>query len=623
MFIGLILILLSHATIKAEDRLINMKEVEDFTDEFFKQNMEQYHVPGVAIAFVKDDQVAFMEGYGYADVENKIKVEPQKTVFGIGSISKLLTTTAVMQQVEAGQIDLNKDVNEYLEAFKVKNTFKAPVTMKSLLTHSSGFIQSSIGIGTRNLNEIKELGNYLKTALPKIKYEPRTFFSYSNQGMSLAGYIVECISRIKFEDYMKKNIFEPLQMKDSSFKQPIPENMKSNQAIGYGYEVQKQRLFRTPSMYYHVVPAGGCYTTVEDMSKFIIANLNDGKYKDNQILDKNTMNEMHEQHFTHNEKMPGQAYGFWESFENNKRALFHTGTTDGYASLLYMIPEEKIGFIICYNLPSDKLRSSFLSSFLDTFYPVIEDEIIPDLKEDKESSEKYEGLYWNVEKPRDTIDKIEILMSEGLISVKETDNGSLKLTDYYGKAMGEYREIEPAVFQKVQGEEIITFKTKSAKIDRTYLYFKNEALEKVRWYENRMISIILGIVSLLIVMVSPFIWVTIFIRGKLKKEEKSFLEKYGAYIGLLSSVLIVVFCVIAAMITMKLGKYAFMFGIPLSLKMTLMIPVLLCGISAGLLVTSVLAWKHNYWTRAKRYFFSIYTGSVILFLICLEFWNMI
>lgn len=122
---------------------------------------------------------------------------------------------------------------------------------------------------------------------------------------------------------------------------------------------------------------------------------------------------------------------------------------------------------------------------------------------------------------------------------------------------------------------------------------------------------------------SPFIWVNIFIRGKLKKEEKSFLEKYGAYIGLLSSVLIVIFCLLTAIITMKLGKYAFMFGIPFSLKMILMIPLLLCVISVGLLVTNVLAWKHNYWTRTKRYFFSIFTVSVILFLMCLRFWNMV
>jgi len=602
---------------------LDMKEVEKFTDEFFAENMDKYHVPGAAIAFVKDGQVSFMKGYGYSDVENKISVDPEKTVFGIASVSKLLTATAVMQQYEEGNINLNKNINEYLQNFNIKDTFNEPVTMKSLLTHSSGFIQSSIGIGTRDPREIRELGDYLKTAIPKREYEPNTFFSYSNQGMSLAGHIVEKTSGMKFEDYIQERIFKPLNMKNSSFKQPLSDNMEYNKAVSYGYWSQKQSLFRTEPMYDHLVPSDGCYTTISDMSKFIISNINGGKYNGNQILKEATMEEMHKQQFTNNEKMPGQAYGFWESFENNKRALFHTGTSDGYANMLYMIPEENIGFMLCYNLASEKLRLEFLTSFLDEFYPLADSETVTSLKDYKERVNQYDGLYWNVEKPRDTLDKLEVLMSDGLVRAKGNEDGTLKLTGYYGEDMGEYIEIEPEVFQKVNSEEIITFKESNSKENRSYLYIKNNAFEKVRWYENPIISIVFALISLFVVIASPFIWIKAFIRKKAKNEKISIWEKYAAYIGLLSSVLIIIFCTSTAIITLKLGKYAFMFGVPFTLKVILIIPILLCGILVCLLVIIILAWKNSYWTRLKRYFFIIYTVAVVLFLMCLKFCNMV
>ncbi|RII34351.1 class A beta-lactamase-related serine hydrolase [Clostridium chromiireducens] len=621
----LLFILMPSIEVKANEKTtsINMKDVEKFTDEFFAENMDKYHVPGAAIAFIKDGQVSFMKGYGYSDVENKISVDPEKTVFGIASVSKLLTATAVMQQYEEGNIDLNKNVNEYLQDFIINDTFKEPITMKSLLTHSSGFIQSSIGIGARDPREVKELGDYLKTAIPKREYEPNTFFSYSNQGMSLAGYIVENTSGTKFENYIQERIFKPLNMDNSSFKQPVPESMEHNKAVSYGYWSQKQSFFRTEPMYDYLVPSDGCYTTVSDMSKFIIANLNGGKYDGNQILKETTMEEMHKQQFTNNEKMPGQAYGFWESFENNKMALFHTGTSDGYANMLYMIPEENIGFMLCYNLASEKLRSEFLTSFLDEFYPVADSETVTPLKDYEERVNKYNGLYWNVEKPRDTLDKLEVLMSDGLVKAKANKDGTLKLTGYYGEDMGDYIEIEPEVFQKVNGEDIITFNESNSKENRGYLYIRNNAFEKVKWYENPMISIIFALFSLFVVIASTFVWIKTFIRKKAKSAERSSLEKYAGYIGLFSSVLILIFCTSTAIVTLKLGKYAFMFGIPISLKVILIIPILLCGVLVCLLAISILAWKNSCWTRIERYIFTIYTIAVLMFLMCLKFWNMI
>jgi len=121
-------------------------ELEAFLDDFFAKEMTKEHVPGAAVALVKDGKIFFSKGYGYADLEKKIPVVPDKTLFRVGSISKLFTTTAVLQLVEQGKLKLDDDVNKYLKRFQVKNTYPKPVTVANLLTHTDGF-DSEWGIG--------------------------------------------------------------------------------------------------------------------------------------------------------------------------------------------------------------------------------------------------------------------------------------------------------------------------------------------------------------------------------------------------------------------------------------------------------------------------------------------
>lgn len=612
-----------NAKANSNSTAIDLEELGEFTDAFFSKNIDKYHIPGAAIAIVKDGEICFMKGYGYSDVENKKSVDPEKTLFGIASVSKLITATAVMQQYEEGKIDLNKDINEYLSAFKIEERFNKPVTMKSLLTHTSGFNQSSIGIGVRNSSEIKSLSEYLTNAIPKRVNEPNRFFSYSNQGVSLAGHIVEIVSGEKFESYVNEKIFKPLKMNSSTFYQPIPENMEKDKAIGYGYWTQKKTLFRTEPLYYQVMPAGACYTTVSDMAKFISANLNKGSYEKSQLLKETTMEEMHKQQFTHNPKMPGQAYGFWESFENNQRGLFHTGTSDGYASLLYLIPENNIGFILCYNLATDKLRSDFLQSFLDNFFPVEKTVKIKPVIDFEKRVKQFEGLYWNIEKPRYTLDKLEVLMSDGLIKARALEDGTLKLTGYYGDKVGNYIEIEPEVFKNTETEEIVTFKQSNTKDNCNYLFIKNNAFKKVSWYENPTLIIVLALLSLLIIMSSSVILIRGYISKKLINNEIIGIGRYTVHIATLAVVLIFIFCIIAAIVTSKLGKYAFMFGIPISIKIILLIPIMLCCMTPFLFIISILAWKNKYWTFIYRSFFTIFTAAIAIFLVVLKYWNMI
>lgn len=602
---------------------LSSEEIKKFSDAFFAEKMKDYHVPGAAISVVKDGEICFMQGYGYADVENKKRVDPEKTLFGIASVSKLITATAVMQQYEEGKIDLNQDVNSYLKVFKIKETFSEPVTMKSLLTHTSGFNQYNIGIGTRSTSKIESLEDYLKTAIPKRAYAPGRFFSYSNQGMSLAGYIVQKVSGKPFADYVDEKIFVPLEMENSTFRQPLEPKLEANKAAGYSYWAQKKSLFKTQPMYYQAVPAGACYTTVSDMAHFMTAHLQEGFYHQYPLLKEETIQEMHKQQFTHHPKMPGQAYGFWESNSHGQRGLFHTGTSDGYASLMYLIPEQHIGFMLCYNMATDKLRSDFLNSFLDKFFPEGEAEKIVPIQAYKERVKAFEGLYWGVEKPKYTLDKLEVLMSDGLVRAKAQKDGSLKLTDYYGTPMGEYVETEENIFTKTDGKQTIAFRQEKGTKHPKYLLIKNNAFTKVSWYESPTPYVGAGLLSILLILIISVIWLREAVRKNKRPEEGQGVEKYAEVIGIFTAVLAVTFCVVTAVITGKLGKYAFMFGVPQSVRVILIIPLILCGLNLFLLWINLKAWKNKCWTFRRHLILGVYNAALTAFIIFLGFWNML
>ena len=172
---------------------------------------------GAVFLLVKDGRVFFARGYGYSDLMKRTAVDPAKTVFRVGSVSKLFTATAVLQLAERGEVDLHTDVNRYLKTFQLEENFPAPVTLANLLTHTGGFDDRAIGIAARNAQDQAPLGEYLARSMPPRVRPPGEMYNYSSHGIALAGYIVETVSGQPFGEYVEKNILEPLEMRQSSF----------------------------------------------------------------------------------------------------------------------------------------------------------------------------------------------------------------------------------------------------------------------------------------------------------------------------------------------------------------------------------------------------------------------
>src|SRR5207249_3663291 len=223
------------------------------------------------ISVVKDGKVLFAKGYGYADVEKKTPVSPETTLFRPGSISKTFTWTALMQQVELGKVNLDHDVNEYLD-FRIPATYSKPITVRNVMTHTPGLDETVEELFVSDAKAFKQLGDYLKQYLPARIYPPGTIPAYSNYGATLAGYIVQRVSGEPFDQYIDNHIFKPLSMERSTFRQPLPDALLPLMSKGYDVASQPAKPFE----HVEAAPAGSSSVTAMDMTHFMIAHLQNG-----------------------------------------------------------------------------------------------------------------------------------------------------------------------------------------------------------------------------------------------------------------------------------------------------------------------------------------------------------
>ena len=429
-------------------------DVETFLDGIVPAQLTQNDIAGATISVVKDGKLLFAKGYGYSDVKSKKPVSPETTLFRPGSVSKLFTWTAVMQLVEQGKLDLNKDVNEYLD-FKIPEAFGKPITLTHILTHTPGFeeqIKNLFTIGTSSPN----LGEYVKNHIPTRIYPPGTTPAYSNYGTALAGYIVERVSGKSFDDYIEANIFQPLGMTHSTFRQPLPENLAPNMSSGYALASDEAKPFEMINAF----PAGSMSSSAVDMSKFMLAHLQGGKLGEAQILKPETAKLMHSRLFGLDDAMPSMAHGFYEEPRNGKRIIGHGGDTMWFHSDLHLIEDAGVGFFMSYNSQSrghSSPREVIWEAFLDRYFPSpLPNE--PTIEAAKQEAQAVAGSYMSSRRAEKSAFRALFLMT--LISVTPNEDGTIQVPLLMG-ANGKpknWRAIGAGKFREIDGQDLLVFK---------------------------------------------------------------------------------------------------------------------------------------------------------------------
>ena len=465
------------------EALSNVTALETFFDELVPAQLQDLHVAGACLAVVSNGSVLLTKGYGYGNAGQSRLVLPQETLFRVASISKTFVATAVMQLVENGTLDLNTDVNTYLETFKVPDTFPEPVTLTHLLTHTAGFEENYAPIAVYTDTNLPSLEEILIEEIPARVWPAGKASAYSNWGYALAGYIVQEKSGIRFEDYIDEHILEPLGMECSSFYQDLPFALEWDHSLGYVYDADSGFVPQYPEIM-TIPPAGGLSTTATDMASFMLAHLQNGTYNGHRILENETVQEMHQPHFAGHTGMPGVCLGFYEMIINNQTVITHEGDSQCFTSQMTLLPEHGIGLFISYNTAtSEEPRKALLEAFMDEYFPVTRSSVVP-IPDHRERVHRFVGHYMKMRTAYTTVEKFELLTALPYTTVEVVANsdGTIQLFEET------FVEVEPLLFREVTGnnDRIIAFVEDENGIV-THLYdsdFCPTAWKRLQWYES-------------------------------------------------------------------------------------------------------------------------------------------
>jgi len=346
-------------------------DLNAWLDGYMPYALQTGDIAGAVVAVVKDGQIVSARGFGYSDVAKRAPVDPKLTLFRPGSVSKLFTWTAVMQQVEQGKIDLDADVNQYLD-FKIPARDGKPITMRELMQHVAGFEEQAKGIMSADPKS-PGFEVLLKQWVPERVFVAGSTPAYSNYGASLAGYIVQRVSGESFDDYIDKHIFAPLDMKYSTFRQPLPANLEPLMSKGYPQASVPPKPFEIIGP----APAGSLSSPGEDMAHFMIAHLQDGEYHGNRILKAETAEMMHNSPLTILPPLNRMELGFFETNINGREVIAHLGDTQNFHTSLHLFLKEGVGFYVSFNSLGKEgaaggLRGALFDDFADRYFPAAE-----------------------------------------------------------------------------------------------------------------------------------------------------------------------------------------------------------------------------------------------------------
>ena len=348
---------------------LNYLPIADYLHQRMLEYTGENHIPNAVAAMVTADSIYLMQGYGYADRDNRVPVDPMQHLFRTGSVSKIFTWTAILQLYEKGLVDLDADISEYHDLVfnhkilypKANNT---SITLRHLLTHTAGY--EDVLEGLFSFNPQPSLKDQLQRKVPARIFPPGMVMAYSNWGTTLAGYIVEQVSGMRFEDYVKKNIFKPLGMHGSTFEQPLEADYEHRIVTARRWVDGK---FHTGSFEHMPAPAGGLSTTAYDMALMLQAHLAGGMNAHGRILEEAVIEKMHTLQFTYHPLLAGMTHGLIESYVNGYRVVTHGGSSTIFDSGFYLIPELGLGFFFAYSGGDWSGHAHIIHDFVSEFFP--------------------------------------------------------------------------------------------------------------------------------------------------------------------------------------------------------------------------------------------------------------
>lgn len=344
-------------------------DVTAFLDGFLPLQLQRDDIAGATIGITMDGKPLILKGYGYADWKKKTPVDPVATTFRLASISKTFTYTAMMQQVEAGRLNLDTDVNHYLD-FRIApgpaGVGDAPITLRQLATHTGGFEEELHDFGSDRSGKLPmDLRSFLVRNQPHRFARPGTELAYSNYGIALVGYIIQRASGEEFSAYVERHIFGPLGMIHSSFVQPLPSNFQ--RSLGYLSTQKPDTGFEG----FEETPAGGLSSTAADMGRFGQMLLGGGTLDGVRVLQPSSVAMFFTPQFTPAPRVAPWNLGFYPQTRNGYTFTGHGGDLIAFHSEFWVEPTHRLTFLVSYNSQkgSGVARTELFQAFVDRYLP--------------------------------------------------------------------------------------------------------------------------------------------------------------------------------------------------------------------------------------------------------------
>lgn len=429
---------------------LDADDLHAFLDGLLPYAMKTGDIAGAVVAVVKDGKVIFQQGYGFADVEKRTPMDPEKTLVRPGSTSKLFTWTAVMQLVQQGRIDLHRNVDDYLD-FKVSPASGPPITMLDLMNHKGGFEEGLKDILAIDPQGLQSTETYLKQHPRPLLFPPGEVPAYSNYGAALAGYIVQRVSGEPFERYVEQHILLPLDMRHSTFDQPLPERFKSAMSNGY------QTASTDPQPYELIItrPAGSMTTTAADMTHFMLAHLQQGRHGDYAMLSPQSAQLMHS---PSESGLPGfstMAHGFFYESRNGRTVIGHGGDSVLFHTELDLLPEEGVGIFYTFNSRGRDnavygLRKTLFDQFMDRYFPLATPAPDPPaLLSAAGDGQRIAGRYEESRRVEHGFLSVFYLLQQTVISARP--DGTISAPRVLEPGDASFREVAPDLWREVGG----------------------------------------------------------------------------------------------------------------------------------------------------------------------------
>ncbi|MFH5884119.1 serine hydrolase domain-containing protein [Halalkalibaculum sp. DA3122] len=576
---------------------VDSVDLHAFLDGTIQSYMEEQQIAGATLAVIQNGQPLMLKGYGYADRRNQVPVDPNQTLFRVGSISKLFVWTAVMQLVEEGQLDLNTDVNRYLEAFTIPDTYPEPITLKHLMTHTAGFEDRIIGLFALDTGRLRPLEEILIEELPARVHPPGQIASYSNHGTAIATHIVEQVSGLRFPDYIEQLVLHPLEMDATTFRQPVPEPLQPR--LSRGYAVEEGILTEQPFEFVPLGPVGTASSTAADMIPFIQAHLNLGSYQGNTLLDSTTARLMQSQAFSHHDQLNPMRYGFIDMSQNGVSIFGHRGSTFWFHSLLALFPDYDIGFFISFNSAGGaQATQHVLEAFVDRYFP---DQASPPdtMSTDQPYLQQFAGEYRSNRYSHERLTKIISLMNP--VTVQVTGDRTLNVTRD-GQTQ-EWIPTESLQFRNTENRHPLIFRQNSDG-EITHLFFNDMpfiAFEKIPFISSRTLHFTLLGITFATLLLTLLYWPAAYLVRRPYRPTlitTSPLPLYIKIIAWLNSLLLLVFYI--GLGTSLTGPESIVYGLSSAITFWLIFPLISVMLTITLWYLTFRAWENSlsgFWSR--------------------------